>query len=214
MTVAGISGTGGGAIENTEGESGVGNGTLVVNNTDDCSYSSYIRDTAGGSGTIALVKTGPGKLTLPSGNSSYSGNTTLSAGVLEANSGQGLPNASFLVLDGGVLQSCGAATFNRGFGTSGSGLFQMTANGGGFLAGTGSMTVNIGNNSGTVTWGDAAGANLFGTLFLSSTKATNATTFTNPIALAVRPARSAWPTIRARLPIMPSCRASSPVRAA
>ena len=58
VTVAGISGTVGGAIENTEGESGPGNGTLIVNNTVDCSYSSYIRDNAGGSGTIALVKSG------------------------------------------------------------------------------------------------------------------------------------------------------------
>jgi autotransporter-associated beta strand protein len=185
VTVAGISGTVGGAIENTEGETGVGNGTLIVNNTEDCSYSSYIRDTAWGSGTLSLVKAGPAKLTLPSSNSSYTGSTTISAGVLEANSGKGLPTASFLSIDGGILQSNGSSsvTFTRGFATSGSGKFQMTANGGGFAAGAGALTVNIGGSTSTVTWGDAVGSNLVGTLKLSSSVAVKATTFSNPIAL-------------------------------
>jgi autotransporter-associated beta strand protein len=182
VTVAGISGTVGGAIENTEGETGVGNGTLIVNNTEDCSYSSYIRDAAGGSGTLSIVKNGPAKLTLPSGSSSYTGSTTISGGILEANSGVGLPTASFLSIDGGILQSYGSASFTRGFGT-GTGKFQMTANGGGFAAGSGAMSVYLNGGSASVTWGDTVGSNLFGTLKLSSTAAANVVTFYNPIAL-------------------------------
>ena len=67
VTVAGISGAdaNGGVIENTEGETGIANGTLIVNNSTDCTYSNYIRDNAGGgSGTLALVKNGTGTLTL------------------------------------------------------------------------------------------------------------------------------------------------------
>ena len=46
---------------------------------------------------------------------SYTGGTTISAGILQANDGNGLPTASFLTLDGGILQSYGstAVTFSR-----------------------------------------------------------------------------------------------------
>ena len=66
--------------------------------------------------------------------------------MLQANIGTDIPSASFLSLDGGVLQSNGSnpVTFARALGASG-GTFQWTANGGGFSAGSAAMTVNIGN---------------------------------------------------------------------
>jgi fibronectin-binding autotransporter adhesin len=184
VTVGGLCGTVGGIVENTEGESGPGNGTLIINNTEDCSYQSSIRNTAYGSGTLAIVKTGPARQTIM-GICAYTGNTTISDGVLQANSGVSLPTASFLSLNGGILQSNGSSTINftRGLATSGSGKFEMTANGGGFSAGAAAMNVYIGGGSGTVTWGDAVGTNLVGTLKLSSTSAAAVTTFTNSIAL-------------------------------
>ena len=124
VTVGAIIGTGGGEIENTEGETGVANGTIIVNNSTDCSYSGTIRDTAWGSGTLALTKAGTGMLAL-SGYNAYSGVTTISGGTLAVNSiangGVACPlgaasNApANLVLNGGTLYYSGpAASTDRG----------------------------------------------------------------------------------------------------
>jgi fibronectin-binding autotransporter adhesin len=134
------------------------------------------------SGTSGLTKIGAGALTMSAANT-YSGVTTISGGALHANSGAGLPTGSFLSLDGGVLQSNGTTTFSRSLGTSGLGKFQWTVNGGGFAAGAGPLTVNIGGSGGTLTWGSAVGTNIVGTLKLGSSSAANVTTFVNPIAL-------------------------------
>ena len=146
VTVSGLVRPDGGTIENTEREAGVGNSLLIVNNATDCLYNGMIRNNYGGSGVVALTKTGAGKLTL-AGASGYTGSTTISGGVLEANSVWGVPTASFLILDGGVLQSTGTTTvaFTRSLAASGSGNFQMTGNGGGFSAGSSALNVNIGN---------------------------------------------------------------------
>ena len=135
---------------------------------------------SGASGSV--TKTGAGELLL-TGTNTYGGATTVSAGVLQADNAVGLPTASFLALDSGVLQSNRAASFTRSLGTSGSGKFEWTANGGGFAAGGGPLTVNIGGSSGTVTWGSTVGTNLVGTLKFGSVTAANVVTFQNPIAL-------------------------------
>ena len=57
-----------------------------------------------GSGTGTIHKTDAGTLIFPSSNT-YSATTSIDGGVLQADSGVGLPSGSFLVLDGGVLQS-------------------------------------------------------------------------------------------------------------
>ena len=82
VTVGGISGTG--LLENTEGETGVSNGDLIVNNSTDCLFNGYLRDTANGSGTFALVKNGPGTLTIDgAGTGEYTGGLTVNAGTLD-----------------------------------------------------------------------------------------------------------------------------------
>ena len=85
VTVGAINGSGGGEIENTEGETGVGNGTIVVNNSSACSYSGTIRDNAGGSGVLSLTKSGTATLTL-SGYNTHTGVTAISGGTLAINS--------------------------------------------------------------------------------------------------------------------------------
>ena len=68
----------------------------------------------------------------------------------------GLPSGSFLSLDGGVFQSTARGTSPESLAASGS-AFQFTSNGGGFSAGTGSMTVNIGNDlPAKLAWGAAS----------------------------------------------------------
>ena len=58
MTLAGLSGYG--VVENTESESGSANSTLTINNSVDCYFGGYLRNTNNGSGTITLIKTGTG----------------------------------------------------------------------------------------------------------------------------------------------------------
>ena len=115
--------------------------------------------------------------------SSYGGNTTIRAGVLQANDGIGLPTNSFLSLDGGVLQTEGTATFSRNQDTSGAGNFQWTANGGGFSAAGGKLTVSIGGNSNPLTWDTSVGAHIVGTLRFGSRTASAETEMTNSIDL-------------------------------
>ncbi len=86
VTLGGIQGVG--VIENTEYEPGIGNGTLVVNNTADYYFNGYLRDSAGGSGTLSLVKTGSGKLTMTGWDTGdYTGETDVAQGVLQLGNG-------------------------------------------------------------------------------------------------------------------------------
>ena len=119
VMVGGI--TGNGIVENTEGETGVSSGTFTVNNATNCQYDGAFRDTAWGSGTLALVKTGAGKLTLTAAlPSSYTGGTTVNGGLLAA-SGSSVPGA-ITVNSGGAFSpgngvgsvTTGAATWNNG----------------------------------------------------------------------------------------------------
>ncbi|MCC6125502.1 MAG: autotransporter-associated beta strand repeat-containing protein [Pirellulales bacterium] len=188
QTVAGLScSTGRGVIENTQSESGItNNSVLTVNNTVNYSYNGYLRDRAGGTstGTLALVKNGPGTLTLSGANITYTGNTTISGGALQANQGAGLSAGSYLVLNGGVLQSGSTLTFTRGLSAAAGGSsFYWTANGGGFSSGGGTMTVNVGGSGAGLVWGTALGTQIVGTLKFGSPTAVYPTYFQNPIDL-------------------------------
>jgi fibronectin-binding autotransporter adhesin len=133
-------------------------------------------------GTLGLTKTLTGTVVL-SGVNTYSGDTTISAGALQADDGAGLPNGSFLSLDGGVLQSNGNVIFTRSLGAGGGNTFQWTYNGGGFSAGAGTMNVRIGGGTSAVNWGYASGSEIVGTLKFGSATANNVTTFENGINL-------------------------------
>ncbi len=133
-------------------------------------------------GTGGIVKTGDGLLKLTASNN-YTGMTTLSGGVLQANLGSALPSGSYVVLDGGVLQNS-STTFTRNLGTTENGsYFEWTANGGGFSPSGGAQTVNIGGDGHTLTWGATPGTNIMGTLKLGSATATANITFQNGLDL-------------------------------
>ena len=98
-----------------------------------------------------------------------------------------MPSASFLTLDGAVLQSNAAATFNRPLGTSGQ-AFQWTDShrvgfAGGFAGGGGPLTVNIGGAGTTLNWGVSYASGIMETLDFGSSTAASTVTFQNGINL-------------------------------
>ena len=121
--------------------------------------------------------------TILTGNNTYTGMTTISNGSIQADSGVGLPTASFLSLDGGVLQGNAAGTFTRSLSAAGAGCFSWTANGGGFAAGTSPLTVQVNNGTGALTWGSTVGSQIVGLLVFGSSTAANVVTFQNGINL-------------------------------
>ena len=129
QTVAGISdSTGLGIIENTQADTGIGGGTLTINNTTNYSYNGYIRDTSSGTGALSLVKNGTGTLTMSNqAGFNYTGGLMVSGGVLEYSGGY-LPSCPYVV-NGGTL-SIGTKTASI---TS----FQITS---GAVNGTGTLT--------------------------------------------------------------------------
>jgi autotransporter-associated beta strand protein len=106
-------------------------------------------------GTAGLTVTGGGVLEL-TGTNSYTGQTVVQAGaltpVLRANPGQGLPNASNLLLDGGVYETSGNVTFTRALGTAGG---QVNVDSGGFSSYNGRLNIQLNGGTGTLTWGSA-----------------------------------------------------------
>jgi autotransporter-associated beta strand protein len=134
------------------------------------------------SGAGFVDKQNPGTL-IQLGTNTYTGTTTIRDGVLKANHGQGLPSASYLSINGGVLESTGTSTFTRALGTSGANKFAWGSSGGGFAGGYGPLTVNVGGSSATLTWGTTVGTNIVGPLKFGSTSAENTVTFTNPVNL-------------------------------
>jgi hypothetical protein len=87
------------------------------------------------------------------GVSTYGGNTTIGGGdiisgypTLQADDGVGLPTNSFLILNGGVLQTSG--TFLRSLAPGGASNMEWNATGGGFSAIGSPLMVNIGGSGG------------------------------------------------------------------
>ncbi|HEX4412565.1 MAG TPA: autotransporter-associated beta strand repeat-containing protein, partial [Lacipirellulaceae bacterium] len=128
-----------------------------------------------------LQKTGTGTLLLSAANT-FTGPVQITGGALQAVQGTGLPTTSLVSLDGGVYEGVGATSFSRSFGTTGTAV-QWTANGGGFSANGGQMTVNIGGSGAQVVWGTTVGSQIVGPLVFGSHTSNAKTVFTNPIDL-------------------------------
>jgi len=124
-----------------------------------------------------------GTIVLHAANTYTNWTSIYNGGAVQADSGVGLPSASFLNLNGGVLQSNGTTTFTRSLGTSGTNKFQWNTGGGGFAGGAGPMTVRIGGTTDAVSWGTTVGTNIVGTLRFGSTTAGSSVTFENVIDL-------------------------------
>jgi len=122
------------------------NGTLTVNRSNNVTYAGVIP----GSGN--LIKTGAGVLQL-TGTNTYTGSTTVTGGWLRADDGVGLPAASNLTLNGGILQTS-ASTFTRTLGT-GAGQIQIPGLASGFTAVGSDLTITINNGGNPLSFGDA-----------------------------------------------------------
>ena len=129
----------------------LGSGARTINVADN---PNSIADAAVISGVISgsggsLIKAGNGTLTLTRTNT-YTGNTTISGGVLALSSGGTISNGN-LKLDGGVLATNGI--IGRTIGT-GSGQVQFGAAGGGFAAAGSALSVGF---TGNEVWGSTPG---------------------------------------------------------
>jgi len=136
----------------------------------------------GASNTLALTKAGNSLWKLTNTGNSYSGATTVSAGMLEvgddsAAATRTLSQNSNLNLSGGFLVSSG--TFSRAVGTAANQVRLTGAANTGFAAGASDLVVNLG--SGTLSWG-STNFNP-GTLYLSGPTSLGAVTFASPIDL-------------------------------
>lgn len=116
------------------------------------------------SGNVTVTKSNSG-LAILSGANSYTGWTRIYGGAtLQANLGVGLPNASSLILNGGVFQSNSEVTYTDKFRNETSGTARwLSWWDGGFAGGGGKMTVNLRNNRSEIVWtghGDTGIANV------------------------------------------------------
>ncbi|MET4634380.1 fibronectin-binding autotransporter adhesin [Kaistia defluvii] len=124
---------------------GAGN-TIVFNGTiaDNSAASISSTSIASGQGAGLNIQSG---LVILNGANTYTGQTKISGGVLQAIDGGGVNSNSNINLAGGIFQSNG--TFNRYLGAA-SNRLQWTGSGG-FAAEGGDLTVNL-NNGATLTW--------------------------------------------------------------
>jgi autotransporter-associated beta strand protein len=115
------------------------------------------------------------------GSNSYSGQTKILGGALQADDGTGINSQSNINLAGGVLQSNGGmTTFSRYLGATGTGV-QWTGSGG-FAATGGDLTVSLNNNA-KLTWGTNHFVGNGNALLFGSDTATDKVDFTNAIDL-------------------------------
>ena len=161
----------------------VNGGTLEVNtNTTNMTISGAISN---GANVGEVIKNGPGILTL-TGNNTYGDNvgwigfTTVNAGVLQADRGAGVARRKLSASSTAASSKATAPPRS----TPDSGTIGDSSSGvnGGFSAGGGKLTVNVGGGQ-QLTWGTDGWSNLAGTMILSSTSAQYETEIQNNIDL-------------------------------
>jgi fibronectin-binding autotransporter adhesin len=161
--VINLNGTSGGAVIEHAGTgnltftanstaTGLGNKTLTLMGSTSGvgQFQGQIVNSAGN--TTSLTKDGTGRWVITGANT-YTGATTINAGVLEASDGVGLTTASILQLRGGVLQTSG--TITRTLGLS-SGNVNWQSGSGGFAAKGGNLILNLNGGTGSLTWGSTS----------------------------------------------------------
>lgn len=156
--------------------------TLTINPT--AANSLVVDGVIGGAGALAM--TGAGALTLNAANTN-TGPITISAGVLRAQAGVGIPSGAGsgnLTVTGGVWETSG--TIARATGVGG-GEVQLPGGTSGFSAFGNPLTVNLGGGA-ALTWGTGSFAP--GILVLNSAAATHDLQFENAIALNSSAART------------------------
>jgi autotransporter-associated beta strand protein len=131
---------------------------VIVNNANSSTFAGSIQN---GSGTLALVKSGTGSMTL-SGSNTYTGATTVNAGALTIGSAGSISSSSVVQINGGALNyaKTGDTTFaNVLNGTGTTGAFNLTSDGTVLVSSTGNFggTINTGSSTATFT-GNLAGA--------------------------------------------------------
>ena len=116
-------------------------GAVTLTTGSNNASTTYSGTLSNGSGTVALTKLGTGALTL-SGNNTYSGTTTLSAGTLNINGATAIGAGSFTITAGTINNTSGAAitlTNNNPQNWNGNFTFTGTNN---LNLGTGAVTMN------------------------------------------------------------------------
>ena len=130
-------------------------------------------------GKIAIAKSGAGTWLL-TGTNTYTGNTTINGGALQATEGVGLPTAGILQLRGGVFQSSG--TFTRPVSTA-AGAVNWSTGSGGFAAKGAPLVLNLNAGTGSLTWNGNSFVSTGQTLIFGSTSADSLVDFQNSINL-------------------------------
>ncbi len=133
-----------------------------------------------GANVTTVTKTGSSTLVF-TGTNLYTGNTTVSGGVLRANDGVGLKASSLLTLSGGTLES--SANFTRSLGSGVGEVQLLTTFNSGFSARGGPVVVALGGTASptALTWGSGGFApNDF---ILNAASADNTLDFRNAVNL-------------------------------
>lgn len=113
------------------------NSTLTISNSDVSTFNGTLKNGAG-TGTLALTKSGPGELVL-GGTNTYTGPTTISVGLVRAQTSAALGASTVSIKSGSLLAPAGVTTANP---ITVSNVFPLT-----LLAGWDFETANPANNA-------------------------------------------------------------------